>query len=126
MGTGDDQRVEGTGGAVILGPAFLHARGIANEDGFHHAGVVVVAGIQGVDAVEGAGSCGVKAAPERTSTAPGFNGDVRCHASGRRPIDTLAGKKAGIVEGAGIVETDEVSRADCITRGAAGEMFGDV
>ena len=46
MGAGDDEGVEGAGGAVIFGPDFLQLIILANEDGLHHAGAVRVAVVE--------------------------------------------------------------------------------
>ena len=50
--SGDHQRVEGAGVAVVLGPHALQLVVLADEDRLHHAGLVGVAGVEARDAGE--------------------------------------------------------------------------
>ena len=56
MGAGDHERMEGAGGAVLLGPDLLKLEGLPDEDGLHHADLVGIAGIELFDPGESGGA----------------------------------------------------------------------
>jgi hypothetical protein len=49
----DDEGVEGAGGAVLFGPDLRELEGLPDQDGLHHSGVVGVAVVEAVDALQG-------------------------------------------------------------------------
>ena len=101
MRAGDHQRVEGTGGAVLLGPHFLQLILLAHQHGLHHSGAVRLAAVEPADAVERGGPhihhhlLEARAAPagQHTHGARGARGG---------PENVLARQVVGVIESAGV------------------------
>ena len=91
VAAGDDEGVEGSGGAIVFGPHAVEFGGGADEDGLHHSVGISVVGVEFVEAVERGGADGEDHAGDAVSAAARENvnsGSV----TGGVPVNLLAGE----------------------------------
>src|ERR1019366_2346208 len=101
VGAGDDDDVEGAGVAVLLGPHFLELKILTDQEGLHHAGLVIVAVVEPLGAAQDSGAEIHGEFLERRAAVAGEDSEGG-GVAGSGPEDVLAGQEAGVIEGAGV------------------------
>jgi len=95
--SGDDQRVKGAGGAVIVGPHLLHLKLLPQQHRLHHGGLVRVMPVERIDAGHGGAAQVHHCFLERRAAAPRKN-KHRPSGAGGCPVDIVPRQVMPVIE----------------------------
>ena len=102
VSAGNHEGVEGAGGAVVFGPHLLKLVGLADENGLHHSGIVLVPPVKACQAGKRGGAQVHEPTRYRGAASSGQHAN-RAGRAGCRPIDVLPRQIALIVKCAGVL-----------------------